>query len=795
MMCTKIFPQEEDQDVVRIANNMMDKNLKGYVVRNAENNRRLYANQRDDRGQQPPFKRQNTRGQNVARAYTAGQNHRVNTCFECGAPGHYRKDYPKIKNQNCGNKARIPEARGKVYILEEGDTNLGSNTITGTFLLNDHHAYMLFDLGADRTFVSNTFSTLLDITPSALDVSYAVELADRRTSKTSTVFRGCTLGLLGHPFNIDPMPIDLGSYDIIIGMDYKRDKGKKSTLSIISCLKTQKYMEKGCQVFLAQVTKKENEDKSKEKQLEDVPTVRDFPEVFPKDLPGLPPTRKVEFQIDLVPDKGFIRSSSSAWGAPILFVKKKKGSIQMCIDYRELNKLTFKNRYPLLRIDDLFDQLQGSNVYSKIDLRSGYHQHKVRDEDIPKMAFRTRYGHYEFQVMPFGLKNAPAVFMDLMNRVCKPFLDKFVIVFIDDILIYSRNKVEHEGHLKQILALLKKEELHAKFSKSDFWLSNVQFLGHVIDSEGIHVDPAKIESIKDWESPMTLTEFRQFLGLAGYYRRFIEGFLKIARPMTKLTQKSVKEKVIAYASRQLKIHEKNYTTHDLELGAVVFALKMWRYYLYGTRCVVFTDHKRKGNVVADALSRKTKARKEENYEAKDLGRMIKKLESPADETLCLKNRSWIPCFGNLRALIMHESHKSKYSIHTRLEKMYQDMKKLYCKGERLNGETDGTIPEGGNLKTWSVSFDHLRSRCYHTSIKAAPFEALYGRKCRSPVCWAEVGDAQLTGLEIVLETTEKIIQIKHRLQASRDRHKSYADKRRKPLEFQVGDKVMLKVSP
>ncbi|GJV32517.1 putative reverse transcriptase domain-containing protein [Tanacetum coccineum] len=300
----------------------------------------------------------------------------------------------------------------------------------------------------------------------------------------------------------------------------------------------------------------------------DVPIVQDFPEVFPKDLPGLPPTRQVEFQIDLVPsaapvarapyrlapsemkelseqlkelsDKGFIRPSSSPWGASVLFVKKKDGSFRMSIDYRELNKLTVKNRYPLPRIDDLFDQLQGSSVYSKIDLRSGYHQLRVREEDIPKTAFRTRYGHYEFQVMPFGLTNAPAVFMDLMNRVCKPYLDKFVIVFIDDILIYSKNKQEHEEHLKLILELLKKEELYAKFSKCEFWIPKVQFLGHVIDSEGIHVDPAKIESIKDWTSPKSPTEIRQFLGLAGYYRRFIEGFSKIAKPMTKLTQKKVK---------------------------------------------------------------------------------------------------------------------------------------------------------------------------------------------------------------------------------------------------------------
>ncbi|GJT57325.1 putative reverse transcriptase domain-containing protein [Tanacetum coccineum] len=277
----------------------------------------------------------------------------------------------------------------------------------------------------------------------------------------------------------------------------------ETRLNLISCTKTQKYLLKGCPIFLAHVTTKKAEDKSEEKRLEDVPIVRDFPDVFPEDLPGLPPARQVEFQIDLVPgaapvarapyrlapskmkelseqlqelsDKGFIRPSSSPWGAPVLFVKKKDGSFRMCIDYRELNKLTVKNRYPLPRIDDLFDQLQGSSVYSKIDLRSGYHQLRVREEDIPKTAFRTRYGHYEFQVMPFGLTNAPAVFMDLMNR----------------------NKQEHKEHLKLILELLKKEELYAKFSKCEFWIPKVQFLGHVIDSKGIHVDPAKIESIKD----------------------------------------------------------------------------------------------------------------------------------------------------------------------------------------------------------------------------------------------------------------------------------------------------------
>ncbi|GJZ64831.1 putative reverse transcriptase domain-containing protein [Tanacetum coccineum] len=520
------------------------------------------------------------------------------TCYECGVQGHFKRECPKLKNNNNrGNQVGGGNAPAKVYAVGHAGTNPDSNVVTGTFLLNNRYASILFDTGADRSFVSTAFSSQIDITPTALDHYYDVELADGRIIGLNTILRGCTLNILNHPFNIDLMPVELGSFDAIIGMDWLvkyqaiivcaekivripwgnetlivhgdgSNRGNEARLHIISYTKTQEYMLKGCPVFLANVTTKETEDKSEKKRLEDVPIVRDFPDVFPEDLPGLPPTRQVEFQIDLIPgaapvarapyrlapsemkellkqlkelsDKGFIRPSSSPWGAPVLFVKKKDGSFRMCIDYRELNKLTVKNRYPLPRIDDLFDQLQGSSVYSKIDLRSGYHQLRVREEDIPKMAFRTRYGHYEFQVMPFGLTNAPAVFMDLMNRVCKPFLDKFVIVFINDILIYSKNKKEHEEHLKAVLELLKKEKLYAKFSKCEFWIPKVQFLGHVIDSQGIHVDPAKIESIKDWESPKTPTEIRQFLGLAGYYQRLIEGFSKIAKSMNKLTHKGVK---------------------------------------------------------------------------------------------------------------------------------------------------------------------------------------------------------------------------------------------------------------
>ncbi|GJT73667.1 putative reverse transcriptase domain-containing protein, partial [Tanacetum coccineum] len=299
-------------------------------------------------------------------------------------------------------------------------------------------------------------------------------------------------------------------------------------------------------------------------------------------------------QLQELQDKGFIRPSHSPWGALVLFVKKKDGSFRMCIGYRELNKLTIKNCYPLPRIDDLFDQLQGARYFSKIDLRLGYHQLRVQDDDISKTVFRTRYGHFEFTVMPFGLTNAPAVFMDLMNRT----------------------KEDHENHLRLMLDLLSKEKLYAKFSKCELWLQEVHFLGHVVNYDGIHVDLSKIEAVKSWKAPTTPSEVRSFLGLTGYYRCFIENFSKIAKPITSLTQKNQKyewgekqveafqmlkdnlcnalilsNKVIAYASIQLKSHEKNYTTHDLELGAMVFDLNIWRHYLYETKSVIYTDHK------------------------------------------------------------------------------------------------------------------------------------------------------------------------------------------------------------
>ncbi|GJT32660.1 putative reverse transcriptase domain-containing protein [Tanacetum coccineum] len=923
------------------------------------------------------------------------------TCFGCGEKGHYKNKCPNSGSQGGGNQIRGNQqnpqnnqrqnqgnpkgnnqaststqggcrAPGRVYSLCAEAAAKDNNVVNGTFLINNVYASVLFDTGADRSFVSYAFSIYINMHPTTLDTNYNVELADGKSLTTNTILRGCTLNLQNHLFKINLLPIELGSFDVIVGMDWMAEHRAE-----VVCYEKYIRVPYGNDMLIIQGERSGVKNESRLEVISSIRTQGDFLELFPEELPGLPPTRQVEFHIELIPraahvarapyrlahaemkelaeqlkelsDKGFIRPSSSPWGAPILFVKKKDGSFRMCIDYRELNKLTVKNRYPLPRIDDLFDQLQGS----KIDLRSGYHQLRVREEDIPKTAFRTRYGHYEFQVMPFGLTNAPVVFMDLMNP--------------------------------------------------------------------------KIEAVKNWASPTTPLEIRQFLGLVGYYRRFIEGFSKIAKPMTELRVEEPRSincddfvvycdasikglgvvliqrmKVIAYASRQLKIHKKNYTTHDLELGAVVFAVKIWRHYLYGTKCVVFTDHKSlqhildqkdlnmrqrrwiellsdydceiryhpgKANVVADALSRKERieplrvralvmtigldlpsrileAQKEavkvENIEAEDIGGMLKKLEARADGTLCLDNRSWLPCYGDTRSLIMHESHKSKYSIHPGSDKMYHDMKMLYwwpnmkadiatyvskcltcakvkAEHQRPSGllvqpdipewkwekitmdfitklpktaagfdsiwvivdrltksahflpmkETDSTekltrlymkeivarhgIPvsiisdrdshftsrvwqslhkalgtqldlstayhpqtDGQSERTIQTLEDMLRAcvidfgngwdrhlplvefsynNSYHTSIKAAPFEALYGRKCRSPVCWAEVGEAQLTGPEIIHETTEKIFKIRDRMQAARDRQKSYADKRRRPLEFEVGDKVMLKVAP
>ncbi|GJY14935.1 putative reverse transcriptase domain-containing protein [Tanacetum coccineum] len=707
------------------------------------------------------------------------------TCYECGRKGHYRSKCPKLRNHNrinkTGNKTRNNEAKARAYAIGGGGANPDSNIVMGTFLLNNRYASMLFDSGSDRSFLSTTFSALLDAIPSTLDVIYAVELADGRISETNVILRGCTLGLLGHPFNIDRMPVELGSFNVIISMDWlakyhvvivcdekivripNRDEvllvegdgcngGSKSKLSIILCTKTQK----GCQVYLVQVTAKKTNVKSEEKRLKDVPIVWDFLKVFLEDFPGLPHSRQVEFQIDLVlddalelSDKGFIRPSSSPW------------------------ELQF---YSSRRKMDLFGCLQGSKVYFKIDLRSGYHQLRFHEEDITKTSFSTRYGHYEFQVMPFGLTNTLAVFMDLMNQVCKSYLDKFMIVFIDDILVKPKNKKDHEGDLKLILSLLKKEELFTKFSK-----------------------------FKDWASPKTLTEIHHFLGLTSYYRRFIEGSEKFM-VYYDASHKGLgavlmhREKVIAYASLQLKVHEKNNTTHDLEPEAVSAAYSR----------LEKAEHEATSMVGIQILNAQAEARKEENYIAKDLHvqpdipqwkweKITMDFVTKLPKTATGQDTIWI-IVDRLTKFASHFWRSLYKALGTRL-----DLSKTYH--PQTDGQSERTIQTLEDMlracvldfgKGWDRYLplvEFLYNNSYHTTIKAVSFEALYGHKCRSPICWAEVGDSQLIAPEIIHETTEKIIQIKSRIQAARDRQKSYANVRRKPLEFQLGDKVMLKVSP
>ncbi|GJR71834.1 reverse transcriptase domain-containing protein [Tanacetum coccineum] len=942
-------------------------------------------------------------------------NHNQRVCYECGSPDHLKSTYPKL--------GRAPGQVGNQLAIEgnHGSRNNG-NAVRG-------RAYNV-NVNADE--------------------ASRGRIADGKRVEVNRVICDCKLELGNSLFTIDLISLGHGSFDVIVGMDWL-----SSNKAVIVC--HEKMVEiplEGGEALRVHGERALRLDKTLmnanvgEPKMNEIPIVREFSGVFLEDLSGLPPQRQVKFRIELVAgvapvarspyrlapskmqelsgqlqelqDKGFIRPSHSPWGAPVLFVKKKDGSFRMCIDYRELNKLTVKNRYPLPRIDDLFDQLQGSRYFSKIDLRSGYHQLRVHEEDIPKTAFRTRYGHFEFTVMPFGLTNAPAVFMDLMNRVCKPYLDKFVIVFIDDILIYSKSKEEHEVHLRLVLELLRKEKLYAKFSKCEFWLQEVHFLGHVVNQNGIHVDPGKIEAVKNWEAPTSPTGVRSFLGLAGYYRRFIANFSRIAKPLTLLTQKNKKyvwgaeqeeafqllksklcdapilslpdgvedfvvycdasnqglgcvlmqrNKVIAYASRQLKIHEKNYTTHDLELGAVVFALKIWRHYLYGTKSVIYTDHKSlqhifdqkelnmrqrrwielfsdyeceiryhpgKANVVADALSRKERVKPkrvwamamtihsgvkgmilaaqseafdQENVMNERLHGLDQQMERKRDESLYFMDRIWVPLIGGVRTIIMDEAHKSRYYVHPGADKMYYDLRDMYwwpgmkrdiatyvskcltCakvkaehqrpsgllqqpeipewKWENITMDFITKLPRtrNGHDAIWvvvdrltksahflairedysteklarlytdeivtrhgvpvSIILDrdarftshvkgHARAcvidfggswdvhlplvefsynNSYHTSIRCAPFEALYGRKCRSPVSWAEIGEGSLIGPELVQETTDKVVVIKERLQAARDRQKSYADNRRKPLEFEVGDRVMLKVSP
>ncbi|GJY17529.1 putative reverse transcriptase domain-containing protein [Tanacetum coccineum] len=563
LLCVRMFPEEADkieryvgglpdmihgnivaskpktmQEAIEMATELMDKRVSTIAERQAENKRKLENTSRNNQNQQQQQnKTKKAKTDGITPLDRVIRNHMgdlgpyaqnaittmtvcvlqsaINATSTVTSPvtvgGHFKKECPRLKNNkgNRGNQAGNDRAPAKVYVVGNAGAN-PDNVVAGTFLLNNRYAYILFDTGADRSFVSTAFSSQIDITPSTLDHYYDVELADGRIIGLNTILKGCTLNFLNHQFNINLMPVELGSFDAIIGMD---------------------------------------------------------------------------------------------WLA------------------RSTMRRTWKG------VSYLYGTYQGRVVYSMIAKGQDITKLRVRKKGIQKTAFRTRYGHYEFQVMPFGLTNAPAVFMDLMNRVCKPYLDKFVIVFIDDILIYSKNNQEHEEHLKTILELLKKEELYAKFSSAIFGIPKVQVLG-LCSIVKYSCGSAKIESIKDWASPKSPTEIRQFLGLAGYYRRFIEGFSKIAKPMTKLTQKKVK---FEWGDKQ----EAAFQLLKQKLcSAPILALL----------------HLTEG---------KTEGEKPENIKSETLGGMLvenakfpeaireQKLEPRADGTLCLNGQSWLPCYGDL----------------------------------------------------------------------------------------------------------------------------------------------------
>ena len=1029
------------------------------------------------------------------------------TCYNCGEEGHIRPQCPKPRKDQSG---------GKVFALSGSETTPEDRLIKGTCFIHGTPLVAIIDTGATHSFISLDCAERLKLDISGMRGSMVVDTPASGSVTTSLVCRNCPIEIFGRGFGMDLVCLPLEQIDIILGMnwlEFNRVHLNCFAKTVIfpeavgvenltmTARQVQEAMEDGAKVFMLLASL----DATGKVWGGELPVVCDFPEVFPEDVGELPPEREVEFSIDLIPgtrpvsmapyrmsaselaelksqledllEKKFIRPSVSPWGAPVLLVKKKEGSMRLCVDYRQLNKVTIKNRYPLPRIDDLMDQLIGASVFSKIDLRSGYHQIRVKAEDIQKTAFRTRYGHYEYSVMPFGVTNAPGVFMEYMNRIFHPYLDKFVVVFIDDILIYSKNDEEHAEHLRIVLELLKDKKLYAKLSKCEFWLNEVSFLGHVISKNGIAVDPTKVEAVSQWEAPKTVSEIRSFLGLAGYYRKFIEGFSKLALPLTKLTRKGQafiwdsdcekgfqelkrrltsapililpnpvesfvvycdasllglggvlmqNQQVVAYASRQLKVHERNYPTHDLELAAVVFVLKLWRHYLYGSRFEVYSDHKSlkylfdqkelnmrqrrwleflkdydfglnyhpgKANVVADALSRKSLHMSMMMVRELDLIEQFRDLSLVCESTpKCVRlgmlkltsgileeirigqksdvnlvdkltlinqdqggefridendvmrfgDRVCVPDVAEIKKSILEEGHRSGMSIHPGATKMYHDLKKLFwwpgmkkeiaefvyaclicqkskiehqkpsgvmqpmfipkwkwdsismdfvsglprtpknCEAiwvvvdrltksahfipvrmdysmERLaqlyiekivslhgvpssivsdrdprftskfweglqkalgtklrlssayhpqtDGQTERTIQsledllracvleKGGAWDSYLPLIEFTYNNSYHSSIGMAPFEALYGRRCRTPLCWYESGESSVIGPEIVQQTTEKIKLIQEKMRASQSRQKSYHDKRRKNLEFSAGDHVFMRVTP
>ncbi|CAL9025414.1 unnamed protein product [Prunus brigantina] len=643
--------------------------------------------------------------------------------------------------------------------------------VEGTFLVFNSWARILFDPGATNSFISMSFASILGLEYEFMKSSLMIGSPLGKCVEVNKLCRSCPIEISDHKLVVDLIILEFMVYDVILGMDlltqFKAilDCGRKMVNMTVSEGKTFSFYgnrnsckpesildNRNCNYLrlIPHMAKKDLGDP----KLELIPIVKNFSDVFPEELFGLPPEREVEFSIDIYPStspisipphrmapaklkelktqfqelerKGFIRPSTSPWGFPALFVKKSDQSLRMCIDYRQLNRITIKNKYHLSRIDDMFDQLQGSRYFSKIDLRSGYHQLRVKAEDVSKTAFRTRYGHYEFLVMPFGLTNAPVVFMDLMNRVFQPYLDQFVIVFIDDILIYSSSQEEHEQHLSIVLQTLREHKLFAKLS--------------------MHQDRAYLC---------------------------------------------------------------NLVTHPTLIGKIIEAQE------------------------SDSVSKDIRTKI-------TIGETLDGWNVHADGGLRYLDRLYVPKISDLRKEVLKEGHHSSYTIHPGGAKMYHDLKRNFwwsgMKGDiekfftskfwgslqkvlgtqlnfsttfhpQTNGQSERPIQiledmlracildSGGSWEDHLVLEEFTYNNSYQSSIQMAPYEALSGRPCRSPVCWTEVGETILLGPDLVQETTEKVKLIKQHLLTAQSRQKNYADQRRKPLSFKVEDYVFLKVSP
>ncbi|TYJ97514.1 ty3-gypsy retrotransposon protein [Cucumis melo var. makuwa] len=844
--------------------------------------------------------------------------------------------------------------------------------VTGTLLILGHYAFVLFDSRSSHSFIFSVFVQHVGLEVEPLGSVLSVSTLSGEVLLSKEKIKACMDWLSANHASLDCFGKEV-VFNTPSGPSFKfRGTGVICVPKVISAMKASKLLSQGTWGILASVV----DTREPEVSLSSEPVVREYPDVFPDELPGLPPPREIDFTIELEPgtapisrvsyrmapaelkelkvqlekllDKGFIRPSVSPWGAPVLFVKKKDGSMRLCIDYRELNKVTVKNRYPLPRIDDLFDQLQGATVFSKIDLRSGYHQLRIRDSDIPKTAFRSRYGHYEFIVVSFGLTNAPAVFMDLMNRVFKDFLDSFVIVFIDDILIYSKTEAKHEEHLHQVLETLQANRLYAKFSKCEFWLNKVTFLGHVVSSEGVFVNPTKIEAVTNWPRPSTVSEICSFLGLAGYYRRFVEDFSRIASPLTQLTRKGtpfVWSPACESSFQELKqklVTAPVLTVPDGSGSFVIYSDAS----IKGLGCVLMQQGK--ANVVADALSRKVahsaalitkQAPLLRDFERAEIAVsvgevtsqlahlsvqptlrkriIVAQLNDPylvekhrlvetgqgedfsisSDDGLTFEGRLCVPEDSAVKTELLTEAHSSPFTMHPRSTKIYQDLRSVYwwrnmkrevedfvsrclvCQQVKAPRQQPAGLLQPLSVPGWkweSVSMDfitglpkilkgytviwvvvdrltksahfvpgkstytanfstafhpqtdgqterlnkiledmlracvlkflgswdthlHLMEFAYNNSYQAtigmAPFEALYGKCCRFPVYWGEVGEQRMLGLELVQTINAAIQTIRARMLTAQSRQKSYADVRCKDLEFEVGDMVFLKVAP